>query len=237
MPPQHIIIRPPCFLLFTLSVSHFYAIFFPSLPLSFFFSFWSPLCGCLPACPPVPPPPSNSPPPAFVLLLPRHFLPLPTLFRICHLLKSFRLFPSPPPPLSTMHRAICPTTFLFSPTNIYLLLILPASPHGTCLILLVAGLLCHSSRALSPSSSSLLGSFCPGSLTVVGAYATKQLSPAHRGVSPRMCVCVRVCTSRERERERACKYIFWSNGKSVCVGVCVSLCAISWFYQGVQLLC
>lgn len=157
-------------------------LFFPSL-LPFFF-FWSPLCGCLlpPPCPIYDPP---SPPPAFVLLVPRHFLSLSTLFRICHLLKSFRLFPSPP----FRRCAICPTTFLFPPSNIYLLLILPASPHGTCLILLVAGLLCHSSRALSPSSSSLLGSFCPGSLTVVGAYATKQLSPAHRGVCPRARVC------------------------------------------------
>lgn len=30
--------------------------------------------------------------------------------------------------------------------------------------------------------SSFPGSFCPGSLTIVGAYAAKQLSPAHRGV-------------------------------------------------------
>lgn len=97
MPPQHIIIRLLCFLLFTRSLSHFYAIFF--LPLSFFSV--SPLWQ--PATHPNPPPPLPSS--SFVLLVPRHFLSFPTLFRICHLSKSFRLFPSSPfPPLRYQSR-------------------------------------------------------------------------------------------------------------------------------------
>lgn len=52
-----------------------------------------------PTHPPIPPPSF------FVLLVPRHFLSFPTLFRICHLSKSFRLFPSSPfPPLRYQSR-------------------------------------------------------------------------------------------------------------------------------------
>lgn len=123
VPPQHIIIRPRCFLLFTLSLHHTFMLFsFPSLFL-FFFGLPS-VAACTP--PPLRPPPSPlpplpnpySPPPAFVLLVPRHFLSLSTLFRICHLLKSFCLFPSsplPPPRYLSRHLPIFSTQHLPAP--------------------------------------------------------------------------------------------------------------------------
>lgn len=96
-------------------------------------------------------------------------------------------------------------------TNISLFLILPTTLHGTCLILLVPTLWCHSSLAPSPSPSSFPGSLCPGSLTIVGAYTTKQLSPAHRGVCEcvfaRVCVFMCICMlGNNRKRMRICEH-------------------------------
>lgn len=102
-------------------------------------------------------------------------------------------------------------------TNVYLFLILPTTLHGTCLILLVPTLWCHSSLAPSPSPSSFPGSLCPGSLTIVGAYTTKQLSPAHRGVCE--CVCAHVCVC-------SCAYVCWVIIERECVymSMRVSVC-------------
>lgn len=169
--------------LFTLGL-----LFFSSPP------FLHPLFGCVP-----PPPPT----PFHVFVLKFSVFP-----RFSVKVLSFaQISRSLPFPSSTF----CCYLYRHLLTNISLFLILPTTLHGTCLILLVPTLWCHSSLAPSPSPSSFPGSLCPGSLTIVGAYTTKQLSPAHRGVCEcvfaRVCVFMCICMlGNNRKRMRICEH-------------------------------
>lgn len=120
VPAQHIIIHPLWF------VWGFFSLFLFTLCLLFFFPvFISSLWLCAPFS-------------AFVLLVSRLSVsPLCFCFVICGNLLVFHL-------LLSHNSLICPTSSSPPPTNIYLFLILPTSPHGTCLILLVPTLWCHS---------------------------------------------------------------------------------------------
>lgn len=191
VPAQHIISHPQWFVLFSFSFHTWFAIF--SSP-----PFLHPLFGCVP-----PPTPFH----VFVLkfsVFPRFSV---------KVLSFAQISRSLPFPSSTF----CCYLYRHLLTNISLFLILPTTLHGTCLILLVPTLWCHSSLAPSPSPSSFPGSLCPGSLTIVGAYTTKQLSPAHRGVCE--CVFARVCVC-------SCAYVCWAIIERECVYVSmrVSVC-------------
>lgn len=186
VPAQHIISHPQWFVLFSFSFHTWFAIFFLS-PL-FASSIW------LRAPPPTP---------FHVFVLKFSVFP-----RFSVKVLSFaQISRSLPFPSSTF----CCYLYRHLLTNISLFLILPTTLHGTCLILLVPTLWCHSSLAPSPSPSSFPGSLCPGSLTIVGAYTTKQLSPAHRGVCEcvfaRVCVFMCICMlGNNRKRMRICEH-------------------------------